>query len=321
MTPKKIGLTAYGFSVQDDANTRIELNTFREQNETFISVLHSYLSKIKNMYENDSQNDSVFLFEKIEVEEEFNEQNQSLYSIMYLRVKTGDYGIESELVDSDTGEIAHVRNEKEADVMPFGAVIIVPSGKMDNGIIILQSISRYGIKTALHKRMDVFVKTINPEYRFTMGTIIPKIMLNRFLKDGVLQKIRMIRFNIPTDIAERYGINAGVKDIIEERVIRKPRGFLINKAKEIEDWRNGNITYDKLIQIDNFEYDDLKMEFKLGRTLKTISLKNIDNLQVCEDITNEVQLKGGHPIFESLMKIMKDTGEFYLRAKGLLIEK
>lgn len=154
-----------------------------------------------------------------------------------------------------------------------------------------------------------------------MGVIVPRVMLNRFLKEGVLQKIRMIRYGIPDDIAERYGLNAGVKDIVEERVIRKPRGFINNRKKEIEDWRNGNITYDKLIQVDDFEYDDLKMEFKLGRTLKTISLKNIDNLQVCEDITNEVQIKGGHPTFISLKKIMKNTGEFYLRAKSLLLKK
>lgn len=169
MATKKIGLTVYGFSIQDGANARVELNTFGENKESFITVAEQYLTKIKNMYENDSQNDSVFLFEQIETEQEFNEQNQGLYSILYLRIKTGDYGIESELVDSDTGKVAHIRNEKEADVMPFGAAIMVPSGKMNNGIIILQSISKYGIKLALQKRMDMFVKKNQSRISFQNG--------------------------------------------------------------------------------------------------------------------------------------------------------
>ena len=51
------------------------------------------------------------------------------------------------------------------------------------------------------------------------------------------------------------------------------------------------------------DYDELKMDFKLGKTSKTISLKNIDNLQMTEDVTDEVTLEGGHPTFDTLKNV------------------
>lgn len=321
MAKKKIGLTTYGFSVQNDSNERLELNNFEGKNNSFINLLKDYLDGLMSIYETDKKNDTVFLFDKVDIEYVLNERGQKIYSIMYIRVKTGDYGIESELVDSKTGKVSYTRKEDEADVLPFGAAIVVPSGKMDNGIIILQSISRYGVKLSLQKKLDNFVKSYNSEYRLKMGVILPKVMMDIMLKEGILQKIRLIKFSVSADIAERFGLNVGVKDAIEERVIRKPRGFLNNKKKEIDEWRLGQITYDKLIQLENFEYDDLKMEFKLGRTLKTISLKNINDLQVSEDVTEDVKLLGGHPDFESLKKVMKSTAVFYLKAKQLILEE
>ena len=64
------------------------------------------------------------------------------------------------------------------------------------------------------------------------------------------------------------------------------------------------------------EYVDLKLEFATGRTSKTISLRNVDKLIVTEDITDVVEIVGGHPEFTSLCGAMKETGEFYLIAKG-----
>lgn len=321
MARRKIGLTAYGFNIKDDANNRLELNDFCHTKKSFLEIYKNYLSGIMNVIDNDSNNERLFFYEKAEIESVINDSGNILYSIMYGRVKTGEYGTESEIYDSVTGIRTHLKRDKEADIMPFGFAIIIPAGIMDNGIILLQSISKNGIKLALHKRLDNFVKKLNTNYRFNMGIIVPKVMLDRFLNNGVLEKIRMIRHDVPKDLAERYGLNAGVKDVVEERVIKHPKGFLKNKNKEIEAWRKGEISYDELIQIDDFEYDDLMMEFKLGSTTKTLSLRNIENLQICEDITKDVTMEGGHPEFESLKKEMKLIAEFYLKAKGLLIDE
>ena len=299
-------------------NQRLELHNIN--NETLIEIINRYGNQHLRRYTNDSSQETVFCFDTIYTETISNQNNQKLYDILYGRVKTGEYGIESELVNQTTGNLSYNRTTDDADVMPFGFAILIPDGSINNAIIVIQSIGIYGMKKVLEGKIIQCIKDINNEYRFEMGVILPKVVLDRYFEHGTLQKIRLIRYSIPNDLSERYGLNCGVNEFIEERVIRKPQGFLENKKKELHEWRNGERRYDAVIQLDDFEHDDLKMEFSFGRNSKTISLKNIDNLQMCEDITDLVRSIGGHPEFSSLCVQMKETGEFYLKAKGLIVE-
>lgn len=315
---KKIGLTTFGFNVQDDRNNRIDLHNITGQN--FIDLINNYGNSQLNKFFKNESDVTVFSFDMLEKEIVNNEIGQEKYTVLYARVKTGEYGLESEIVNSDTGSVSYNKNSREAEVMPFGFAIFVPSGNVNNGIIILQSIGRNSMKIALHKRLDAYIKEQSEELRVNMKVIVPRVVLDRLFKDGIIKAIKLIRYSIPEDLAERYGVNYGVNEIVEERIIRNPIGFIHNKAIEINEWRNGIRKYDDVIQIDDFKYDDLKMEFKFGKSTKTISLKNTDNLQICEDVTNDVQIIGGHPEFKSLKNIMKSTGEFYMEAKGILMK-
>lgn len=53
--------------------------------------------------------------------------------------------------------------------------------------------------------------------------------------------------------------------------------------------------------------------------MKTLSLKNIDNLVISEDITEDIILENGHPAFESLVTKLSEIGEYYLLAKGAIV--
>jgi len=314
---KKVGLTVYGFSILDNMNQRFELHNVLGKD--VINIILDYANNNCKKYKSDDKDEVVFKIENTQAIKKVNTSGQEVYSLLYGRVKTGAYGIESELVDSTTGDVTHNRTRNEADVMPFVFCIAVPAGNVNNGIIILQSIGLYGMKTILHKKLNEHFKSINKDLTFHMGNIIPKTYLKRLIDDGVLQRLRLIKYDIPQDLSDRLGINYGIEETIQEMVIRKPSGFLENKKKELNEWMNGSRRYDQLIQIDDFDYDDLKLEFKLGRTTKTISLKNIDNVVIAEDITDDVKDDGGHPSYDSLIPIMQEYAEDYLAAKGLLV--
>ena len=149
--------------------------------------------------------------------------------------------------------------------------------------------------------------------------MLPKAYIDKFFRNGVLQKIRMVRYEIPEDISNRIGINYGVKQTREERIICKPIGFLERKKKEISEWMAGQRSCTNIIEIEDFHYDDLKLEFKLGRTNKVISLKDTTGLRVNEDITGVVDTQGGNPDFDSLKLVMKETAREYLIGMGLLV--
>ena len=259
------------------------------------------------------RNDILLNLEKIK-----NVSGQDVYEILYLRIKTGDYGEESEIVDSDTGEITHTKNVDEADVMPFGCCIIVPCGEYTEGIVLTQSLGRNGITGTIKKKFKAYIKAMNSQLRVVMNPIVPKQYMERILSKGVLKTVRLISYSLPEDDAERYGIDRGVKRILNERVIRKPVGFVRNKYDKIMECISGKRTYNTIIELDDFEIDDLKMEFLFGHRNKTISMRGLDSLVVNEDVTEEVLMENGHPVFTSLCEVMREIGEDYLRAKGAI---
>ncbi len=312
---RKIGLTVYGISVLTNMNQRNELHNIF--GKSLIAIIKDFATGKINNYTRDDQNEKLFTFELIETEQVKNNEGQDSYELLYGRVKTGEFGIESELVNINTGD-TYTRTADQADIMPFGFCIAIPNGNIDNAVIVLQTVGIYGMKTSLQEQLKECIKEIDSDLRINIGVIVPRTYIDRFFEHGVLQSIRMIRYEIPQDDANRIGINYGVKQTYEERIIRKPLGFMERNQRKLDEWKRGQRSYTDVVEIDNFEYDDLKLDFKLGRTNKSISLKNVDNIAVTEDVTDLVDQVGGHPTFSSIKAVMKDTAKEYLIGKGLI---
>ena len=180
------------------------------------------------------------------------------------------------------------------------------------------AMGNYGMKMSFQKHVQKCLVDISPELQLIMRPIAPKEYIDRYFKNGVLKKIKMVRYQIPEDESNKMGINYGVKQTKEERIIHKPLGFMERKKKVIEEWFAGQKSYTDIIEIEGFEYNDLKLEFSLGDTDKTFNLRDMNKLVVNEDITKQVNQAGGHPIYESLKPIMQKTAEEYLKGMGLL---
>lgn len=313
---KKVGLSVYSLSVFDGSG-KIELHNVLP-GKSFLDLLFEYTGIQKKKLTDDRDRESVFSFDEVIKEDALAEDGKKEYTILYGRVKTGDYGIESELVDVTDGSV-YERSANQADLLPFGFCIAVPEGEVNKGIIILQTIGNMGMKMALQRRLQECIVSYNSGYNMLWGQVLPKVYIDKFFKQGALQKIRMIRYEIPEDVSNRIGINFGVKQTREERIICKPIGFMERKAKEIGEWAKGQRSCTKIIEIEDFEYDDLKLEFQLGRTNKVISLKDTTGLRVSEDITDKVDTQGGNPEFNSLKEVMNESAREYLIGIGLLV--
>lgn len=318
MGKKKINLMIYGLSVMDGKSNRVFLNNVKDS-KSLISCVKEYIDRHISEYITDSARLTLFQFEHIDVDIIKNNSGQEEYKVLYGRVKTGEYGIESELVDIDTKKTTK-RSSKQADMMPFGFCIAIPAGDVNAGILILQTMGVYGMKMSLQKHLEKCIDDLNMGFQLMLRTIAPKEYIEQYLKHGRLNKIRMIRYEIPQQEANRLGINYGVQQTKEERIIHKPIGFIERRKKDIQDWLSGQKSYHELIEIDGFEYDDLKFEFALGEGNKTLNLRDLDNMVVSEDITKQVKLVGGHPEFDKLKTIMCSTAKKYLISMGILVE-
>ena len=245
MAKNKINLNIYGLSILDNDNKRVLLNECYE-GKSYLDLVEKYVNDHILQYSRDASKDTLFQFEKLEKTYEKNNVGQVKYGIIYGRVKTGEYGIESELVNVNTGQITN-RSKEQADMLPFGFCIAIPAGKVNTGIIILQTSGVYGMKVSLHKHLRKCLVDYNPELNLLLKSIAPRTYIERYFSAGTLKKIRLLRYEIPQDESEKIGINYGVKQTKEERIIHRPVGFLARKKKELEEWFAGQRSYMELI--------------------------------------------------------------------------
>ena len=129
---------------------------------------------------------------------------------------------------------------------------------------------------------------------------------------------RFIQNIIPEEESDRFGLNRNVGNMSKEVKFKNPVGFIVNNRLRIDMWRRGEIRCDRVVEIDDFEYDDLKLDFKIGKSIKTIKMSDMENLKLSIDITDDVQTIGGIPRFDNLKLHIKDVIYRYLEIMGLI---
>lgn len=313
---KKISLLIYGLSIIDENNNRMLLDDIYEQ-KSLIDIFENYIQTNKEAYSKDCLKETLFQFSNIEKITIKNQAGQEECNILCGIVKTGEYGIESELVDVNTGTVTN-RMPSQADMMPFGFCIAVPVGKVNSAIAIFQTMGVYGMKVSLQKKLQQCLSSISPNWYMMLSSITPKEYVDKYFEKGILQKIRMTKYEIPEDVSNRVGINYGVKQTKEERIIHKPAGFMEKNKRKLKEWRNGQRTYSQIVEIDGFDYDELRLEFSLDGSNKTFNLKDMEKIVLSEDISKDVTCSGGHPTFSSLKGVMVERAKHYLQSMGLL---
>ena len=286
---KLVGLTAYGIEIRNEEHNNFELHNI--YGVSLLDHFYGIANAAIDEYNRDRTTENIFAYNDVDFQTVRNDAEQDVYQILYLRIKTGDYGEESEIVNSETGEITHNKSVEEADVLPFGCCVIVPCGEYTEGIVLVQSLGRNGITGIIKKKFNEYVRQLDGQLRAVLNPIVPRGYMERLLTHGVLKSIRLISYGIPDDAADRYGVDRGTSKVIRERVIRKPIGFVHNKYNQIMECVRGERAYNSIVELDDFEIDDFKMEFSVGKRDKTISLKGLNQLVVNEDITNLVVIE------------------------------
>ncbi|WMJ78467.1 MULTISPECIES: hypothetical protein [unclassified Sedimentibacter] len=285
----------------------------------FIDIFDNFITENNQIYENNEVLEKIFKFEGC-IQEEKSQDNNCLFNYIIGRIKTGSYGQEAEIINSTTGNFRFNKNEDDAEVMPFNFILAIPPGEVNRGILILQKNGIFGIKTLFEKILSDYLKTVSLDYKLFLGNVAPMAYLEKLFEYGVLQRIRFFRYEIPNDIGNQIGLlNNGVNESYEEYVINKPTGFIRNNIDRIRECIRGQRNLATIVQLNNFEYENIKLEFKLGAKYKTINLSDVSSISFNDDITNLVTLNGGHPTVESMQPILIETAMTYLEEMGLIV--
>lgn len=173
----------------------------------------------------------------------------------------------------------------------------------------MQRFGQSGIRSLFTRSITNFFHNEYPEYTVEVKPLVPRELLNEYVDNGQIRKFRFIRHTLPRDIVDRLGDN-GVRDEdgYAEYVIgvnRSVRG--IPMRERLQAFFDQDEEVREFIELENFEYDSVKVEIKLMNKTRTINLGEPDSLRSYIDVTDDIDFgANGHPVFESIDEVAKE---------------
>lgn len=220
-------------------------------------------------------------------------------------IETGEYGSESELWDVKKAAVAHNRKTTEADMLPFYFLVDLPEGP-DEGLLILERRGMSGIRQLLYRAVSAEFEKKYKDHRLRFDPLVQSKEIAKYAK-GKIESIRFVRFDIPKDISEAFGSgHREVKGRVE-LVVHAQRGKSLPLNDKLNRFLRGGTKVGELIALDetNFEYQNIKMRSRVGRSSRTIDLAREKHLRSYHDISDTVQFdpKSGNPQFDSIQQL------------------
>jgi hypothetical protein len=314
-----IGINVYALRVVDVAGEIKELHNVYNGN-SIIDIIKAYINNNFGSYKDNDQKSNLYKFVDWQIVNIKNEQGDHYMTYLYGRMKSGAYGVETEIVNKATGITMHNQTEDEAGLIPFDFYVALPADECMQSVIIMQTQGIYGVKSVFSEGISTYLRSQSIPLGVHFGSLYPREYVERYLRDGVLKKMKIFRYNIPRDEADAYGINSGNKKVRQVITVSSSMGFAQSKLDQIRECISGRRHYSTLVEIGNMDFDDLRIEFDFGGKSKTISLKNLERVVVSEDITDKVITTGGHPTKESILPNLTETAKEYLSEMGVLLD-
>ena len=206
------------------------------------------------------------------------------YKALSFTVHSGQYGLESDLMDRRTQKVQFHRNEDVADIKSFKCLVLVPNDtdnvKVNKGIFVFQTIATYGVKTITIKHMKEFFA----EMGLTLETrsVSVRTFVEKLMERGNLHCIKFIKNRISSDNSDNIFVSIGR----EERSYYKPKLTESFKGK-ILDFLDGK-SNSEVIEIEDNSCENIKITFKIGSNYRTVELYDINRLSVVEDIPDSI---------------------------------
>lgn len=284
-----IALSAHSFRIYERRRMQLtNLDNF-SGNEDFLDVINRYLDQIAGT--------------------EINARTQKAYQLDFrndtLRgargiIKAGAYGFESDLIEVVTGEATHHKTTDEADLVPFYFQYYIPNNS-DEGILLLQKFGHFGItgviRNAVARRFDRSYTT----HFIEINSLIPEEVIDEFLAGGRLAELRLIRYTLPTDIANALGRAHEEEECQVELSIKAKRDISLRIRDRAHEALHGRRRVSEIVEVAGFEYSDAKLVIEIGGQQRTLNLADLSKLRPTYNISDEIELgEDGHPTFESL---------------------
>ena len=115
-----IGINVYALSVFG-SKSQIDLHNVI-YGKDIIDIIMEYIQSNIVAYIDNNNKESIYKFVDCQIVEQTDTEGNVYLKYLYGRIKSGSYGVESEIVDKITGTVTHVQRSTEANVLPFSGL-------------------------------------------------------------------------------------------------------------------------------------------------------------------------------------------------------
>ena len=181
---------------------------------------------------------------------------------------------------------------------------------MKKGFIIFQTVGNTSIKTQFIQNLKSFLKesynTDEYKYKLMLDSIVPTDFVKELLSKNTINKIELIAYQQPKDKANLLEDNFeyGTKKMVFSEI-----GKVTPLMNKISDFLDSRKKITEVIEIPEFEYNDIKIELKLGNRKRMLDLGKIDKTQIKINLPEDIKNIEGHADID---KLREEINELYL---------
>jgi hypothetical protein len=236
-------------------------------------------------------------------------------------LEMGEFGVQNDLLHVKKREVTHKRTIDDAEMVPYYFLAAIPQDKK-RGIVAFQMEGESGIKGYFEQCFGEFLKKRCNDCELELERLVPKRLMNQYLKVGRVTSLRFVHLKVPRTIEQAYMLKDLADDATVELHVKAKRGSAIMLKDNIkgimEKYKDGQ----EFVQIRGFEYDTVKVDFKMGETSRTIDLGTPNTFRAGYNVTDRVVIISGHPTFESIDRTGREIvreilQSFRMAAKGV----
>lgn len=302
--PSAIGLRIYQISIRQKGNSKpivLESDELETSTQNFIA---DYIRKHSKITQSAELERSWYF----EVRENDNLSSCRGY------VHYGTFGFESNFVDGKTKARNYRRKTTDVEEIPLYFEFWCPP-RENFGFVGFQSFQGRSCINLVMSGLKQAFENENSDFTFVYKKLLPSDANGSILAKAPVKRLRLIRKDAPSDLADRYFRNPSQDSIDFEIIVsarrRKSLGSMSSLLKSIK-------TTKGVIMDDGVDFNEAVAEIQIGNKTRRVGILGANGDAGVIDLTNEVDRgPDGHPTFKSLKKATNEIlDDFYETIKG-----
>lgn len=271
-----IQLELYTIGTREKRDTKFIPLEDLDENADFLSFFKDFVKSIdKNMLDDEEQKRSL------QVTSTRFTSNVRMISGIF---ESGEYGLESRIVNRKTRKQTYKKSVDDVDIKPFYFLLYMPQGS-GKGLLVLQRTGGYGINTVVRKHLSQFFSERFGGFKMEVNQYLSKDLADKFIGDGIIQEISIRKYDLAPDVVNKLGLTNSTSDIlsVELRITARQRGKLRVNKRVKRFVRNPNANFFDIPEVKNLGFDGgegqkTTIKARHGNRTRTINLG--DTMQI-----------------------------------------